>query len=440
MLSEIYKVSQKKKNSSKKRFSKTCDKGSKKKKKKKRIKKSLKVGGAQYRTLDTDVSDTNHENSLNKSTQEQSPQNTPNITCQELLNEDKPIPDLNMSKIGNISGHGDIWKSNIKCGSGASKNVYAGYLEEREQKKLVAIHELNYDNLSENSKQRIENEIEIYKKNTHPNLMTIIGSFQANTHKYYISELGETLDYQSFLENHSLIDLIKDVLSGLNYLEENHITHRDIKLGNIVKVGDFFKIIDFGVSTKYIESEPIDLKPPLDKRTSVINEQFLSQKGTKTYIPPERWNNPNDVLKSDVYALGITIMNILFQKSLEDVDIFKENNIYQDYMTQGISDEMKKKIVLDNEFSKFVPESTGHALEPTESATHEVPNDVVQVDKEYKSLRGQIEKKIQEKITGIELDLIGLIEDCLTFYENRLKSSQIIDKYFPETDLKIRKI
>ena len=46
--------------------------------------------------------------------------------------------------------------------------------------------------------------------------------------------------------------MLKDIISGLKYLHDNHIAHLDIKLKNILVNDDFTlaKICDFDISTK----------------------------------------------------------------------------------------------------------------------------------------------------------------------------------------------
>ncbi|KAF9013139.1 kinase-like domain-containing protein [Cyathus striatus] len=84
------------------------------------------------------------------------------------------------------------------------------------------------------------------------------------------------------------------VLEGLTYLYDNHrIIHRDIKPSNILCNGrGEIKICDFGVSGELINS---------------IADTFV---GTSTYMSPERIQGAQYTVKSDVWSLGISLIEL----------------------------------------------------------------------------------------------------------------------------------
>jgi len=97
------------------------------------------------------------------------------------------------------------------------------------------------------------------------------------------------------------------VLEGLTYLYDVHrIIHRDIKPSNILcnSQGEI-KICDFGVSGELINS---------------IADTFV---GTSTYMSPERIQGAQYTVKSDVWSLGISLIELAlgrfpFSESLSD--------------------------------------------------------------------------------------------------------------------------
>jgi len=84
------------------------------------------------------------------------------------------------------------------------------------------------------------------------------------------------------------------VLEGLTYLYDVHrIIHRDIKPSNILfNSQGQIKICDFGVSGELINS---------------IADTFV---GTSTYMSPERIQGAQYTVKSDVWSLGISLIEL----------------------------------------------------------------------------------------------------------------------------------
>ena len=84
------------------------------------------------------------------------------------------------------------------------------------------------------------------------------------------------------------------ILSGLNYLYEAHrIMHRDIKPSNVlVNSRGYIKLCDFGVSGELVNS---------------IADTFV---GTSTYMAPERIQGAKYSIKSDVWSVGLTVMEL----------------------------------------------------------------------------------------------------------------------------------
>ena len=88
------------------------------------------------------------------------------------------------------------------------------------------------------------------------------------------------------------------ILGGLTYLYKAHrIMHRDIKPSNVlVNTDGYIKLCDFGVSSELENS---------------VADTFV---GTGTYMAPERIQGSPYTVKSDVWSVGLTLMELAIAK------------------------------------------------------------------------------------------------------------------------------
>lgn len=111
---------------------------------------------------------------------------------------------------------------------------------------------LQENKLDEKLKKRLKYEYENTKKlNGCPNIISVY-DFNDEECSYLMEEaendLFGYLKSQIGISKKEKLKIIYDLLKGMKYAHDNDIIHRDLHLGNILKINDYFVISDFGWS------------------------------------------------------------------------------------------------------------------------------------------------------------------------------------------------
>ena len=198
------------------------------------------------------------------------------------------------------------YKPTKMLGSGSFGSVYEA--KNMIFQNTVAMKVIKKDPNNELDEQEIRNEIDILTKLSHPNIVKIYEFYISNAHYYIITEFCKEGELFSYIKNkyseRQLAVLFYQVFSGLWYLHDNKILHRDIKLENIMisKIEkdnttdeDLFwvKIIDFGTAKIFEKNK---------KEKDVV--------GSSYYIAPEVLKqNYNE--KCDTWSVGVILYMML---------------------------------------------------------------------------------------------------------------------------------
>ncbi|MDZ8068400.1 MAG: SUMF1/EgtB/PvdO family nonheme iron enzyme [Nostoc sp. DedQUE08] len=143
----------------------------------------------------------------------------------------------------------------------------------------------------------------------HPQIPQSLAHFSENQNLYIVQEFieGQDLSREIFpgeqLSEGDVTKLLQDVLEILSFVHSQGVIHRDIKPKNLMRRqqdGRIF-LIDFG-SVKELSSLMLNTEGEVKPSVVVV--------GTPGYMPNEQ-RNGRPCLASDVYALGITIIQAL---------------------------------------------------------------------------------------------------------------------------------
>ena len=153
---------------------------------------------------------------------------------------------------------------------------------------------------------RFLREIEIAAGLTHPHILPLHDSGQADTFLYYVmpyvdgESLRDRLDRESQLPIEDAVGIAREVADGLSYAHGLGVVHRDIKPENILLSGDHALLADFGIARAVSEAGG-----------SRLTETGLSL-GTPHYMSPEQASGAEAVdARSDVYSLGCVTYEML---------------------------------------------------------------------------------------------------------------------------------
>ncbi|CAN6288856.1 unnamed protein product [Urochloa humidicola] len=197
----------------------------------------------------------------------------------------------------------------MKVGEGGFGRVYRGFLRNT----TVAIKMLLSHNLQGQSQFR--QEVIVLSRVRHPNLVTLMGSCSEALGLVYEFLPNGSLEDRLACENNTppltwqvRTRIIGEVCSALVFLHSTKphpVIHGDLKPGNILLDANFVsKLSDFGISCLLVKSSTMS--------TSLY--QTTNPRGTFSYMDPEFLTTGELTARSDIYSLGIVILQLVTGK------------------------------------------------------------------------------------------------------------------------------
>ncbi|MCP4157296.1 MAG: serine/threonine protein kinase [bacterium] len=187
-----------------------------------------------------------------------------------------------------------------ELGRGAMGIVYLAYDPVLERD--VAIKTISSSIREDHLKKRFIREARAAGKLTHSNIVTVYDFGMEGDRLFIAMEFLRGRDLSQLISNKSRIDIkekleiIRQICLGLDYAHRHSVFHRDIKPANVLLRDDgHVKIVDFGLAMIHTSS--------LTHSGALL--------GTPNYTSPERLQGENSDGKTDQFAVGILLYEIL---------------------------------------------------------------------------------------------------------------------------------
>ncbi len=178
---------------------------------------------------------------------------------------------------------------------------------------------------SPESRRRFEREVELVSNLSHPGIVPVFDSGVAHGQYYYAMEYIRGSHLDEYVRNEELptrriLTLFVDICAAVDYAHQKGVIHRDIKPSNIlVDDSGQIHVVDFGLArigdTEAHETALIS-----------VTGQVM---GTLAYMSPEQASGRPDQIdtRSDVYALGVVLYELLAGKLPYDLDSSMAENL-----------------------------------------------------------------------------------------------------------------
>ncbi|KAG9156005.1 hypothetical protein Leryth_012077 [Lithospermum erythrorhizon] len=224
-------------------------------------------------------------------------------------------------------------------GQGGFGRVYRAQFDD---KSYGAVKRL--DGGTQDAKKEFETEVALLSKIQHPNIIILLGYCIHEETKMLVYELMESGSLDSQLHGtshgaaltwHIRLKIALDTAKGLEYLHEHcnpPVIHRDLKSSNILLDSNLnAKLSDFGLAIQ----------------DGLQNRNNIKLSGTLGYVAPEYLLDGKLTDKSDVYAFGVVLLELLLGRKPLDKQADAQSQSIVTWALPQLTDRSKLPNIVD---------------------------------------------------------------------------------------------
>ena len=209
-------------------------------------------------------------------------------------------------------------------GEGAFGKVYL--MRHRQERTLQCVKVIKIKNIPKKEREACRAEVQLMKRLRHPNIVAYRDSFLARNRESLcivmtycdggdlVNQITQAAKRRRPFTEAKVLHWFVQMALGLHYMHANRVLHRDLKTQNIFLLGNGRLVLgDLGIS-KVLEGT-------LDFAQTCI--------GTPYYMSPEIFKNKPYNHKSDIWALGCSMAQIVTLECAYD-DLYTHREIIEE--------------------------------------------------------------------------------------------------------------
>ncbi|MHA5096791.1 Stk1 family PASTA domain-containing Ser/Thr kinase [Oenococcus oeni] len=187
-------------------------------------------------------------------------------------------------------------------GEGGMANVYLAVDTKNNQQVAIKVLRLDLQN-NPDFVRRFQREAQAAAQLLHSNIVKVLDAGSFDGVQYLTMEYVDGMDLKKYISQYypvpyaQVVNIMEQVLSAVSMAHNHGIVHRDLKPQNILVGKDgSIKIVDFGIAIA---------------RSEFGMTQTNAVLGSVHYLSPEQTRGGMATNKSDIYALGVILFEML---------------------------------------------------------------------------------------------------------------------------------